>query len=115
MTEGLPTADRLQAVKDGGSDGEELSQDRKKGAPENCREGQTLLLRQVPQKKPETCQDPGPVVLSEMLEPKRTISGFGNGVMPRIVDRHDFGKGLIAKRKCNESPIRPGTWLDRLI
>ena len=29
-------------------DGEELSQDRKKGAPENCREGQTLPLRQVP-------------------------------------------------------------------
>jgi hypothetical protein len=32
-----------------GFDGEELSQDRKKGAPENRREGQTLPLRQVPQ------------------------------------------------------------------
>jgi hypothetical protein len=54
-----------------GFDGEELSQDRKKGAPENRREGQTLPLRQVPQKKPETCQDTRTLVLSKLPEPKR--------------------------------------------
>src|SRR5581483_1714042 len=47
--EGLLAADRLQAVTDGGSDGEEHSQDQKAGASEDRREGQTLPLRQVPQ------------------------------------------------------------------
>jgi hypothetical protein len=41
-------------------DGEEHSQDWKADTPENRREGQTLPLRQVPQAKPEACQDAGP-------------------------------------------------------
>jgi hypothetical protein len=43
------------------ADGEELSQDWKADTPENRHEGQTLPLRQVPEAKPEACQDAGPV------------------------------------------------------
>jgi hypothetical protein len=46
-----------------GSDGEEHSQDRKESAPQNCRSRQTLPMRPVPQKKPETCQEPRSLVL----------------------------------------------------
>ena len=53
-----------------GFDGDELSQDRKKGAPENRREEQALPLRQMPQTQPETCQDTRTLVLSELPEPK---------------------------------------------
>jgi len=53
-------------VTDRGSDGEELSQDWQKGASENRRERQTLPLRQVPQKKPEACEDACSLVLPEL-------------------------------------------------
>ena len=52
----------------GGSDGEEHLQERKANPTENRREGQTLPLRQVPQTKPETCENPSPLVLPELLE-----------------------------------------------
>jgi hypothetical protein len=54
-------------VTDGGSDDEEHSQDRKAGASEDRSEGQTLPLRQVPQTKPETCNNARPLVLPELL------------------------------------------------
>ncbi len=54
-----------------GFDGEELSQDRKKGSPENRREGQTLPLRQVSEAQPEARQDSRTLVLSKLPEPKR--------------------------------------------
>ena len=73
--EGLLATDRLQAVTDGSSDGEELSQDWKKGAPEDRNQGQTLPLRQVPQAKPEACQDAGPLVLPEL---HKAIRGFSS-------------------------------------
>jgi hypothetical protein len=52
----------------GGCDGEEHFQDRQADSPENRREGQTLPLRQVPQTKPETCQNSRFLVLPELLE-----------------------------------------------
>jgi hypothetical protein len=58
-------------------DGEELPQDRQKGAPENRQEGQTLPQRQVPQKKPETCQDASTLVLSKMPKPNSRIGARG--------------------------------------
>ena len=42
---------------------EEHSQDRKESAPENRRQGPALPVRQVPQEKSETCQEPRPLVL----------------------------------------------------
>jgi len=62
-------------VTDGDSDGKEDSQDRKKGASENRLERQTLPLRQVPQTKPETCKNSGPLVLSE-LPPRKGRLGL---------------------------------------
>jgi hypothetical protein len=50
-------------VTDRGSDGEKLPQVWKEGSPENCHEGQTLPLREVPQTKPETREDSRPLVL----------------------------------------------------
>ena len=55
-------------------DGEEHAQDWKADTPENRREGQTLPLRQVPEAKPEACQDAGPLVLPQLL-PSRCGSG----------------------------------------
>ena len=55
--------------------GEEHSQDWKADTPENRREGQTLPLRQVPQAKPEACQDAGPLVLPQLPETRYT-NGF---------------------------------------
>ena len=52
-------------------DGEGPSQDWKAEPPENRREGQTLSLRQVPQTKPETCQDARPLVLPELPATKK--------------------------------------------
>ena len=52
----------------GGCDGEEHSQDRQADPSENRREGQTLPLRQVPESRPETCEDSRPLVLPELLE-----------------------------------------------
>jgi hypothetical protein len=43
----------------------------KKGSPQNCREGQTLPLRQVPQAKSETCEDACPVVLPQLPQRER--------------------------------------------
>jgi hypothetical protein len=63
-----------------GSDGEDLSQDRKKGAPENRRERQTLSLRQVSQEKSETCQDGCALVLPKLPESRRCTIGFNIGV-----------------------------------
>ena len=53
-----------------GFDGEELSQDRKKGAPENRSEGQALPLRHMPQTKPEACKNARSVVLPSMPAPR---------------------------------------------
>jgi hypothetical protein len=44
------------------------SQDWQENTPENSRERETLPLRQVPQKKPEACQDACPVVLPDVPE-----------------------------------------------
>jgi hypothetical protein len=57
----------------GGCDGKEHSQDRKEGAPENCRERQTLPVRQVPQEKRKTCQITSPLVLPELPEYRKGI------------------------------------------
>src|SRR5207247_111672 len=59
---------------EGGSDGEEHSQDRKESPPENRRQGQALPVRQVPQEKPETYQDPRPLVLPQLPEYGRGIA-----------------------------------------
>jgi hypothetical protein len=37
-------------------------------SPENCSESQTLPLCQVPEEKPKTSEDPGSVVLPDLLE-----------------------------------------------
>jgi hypothetical protein len=50
----------------GGSDGKEHSQHWKKGAPENRLQRQAVSLRQVPQTKPETCENSRPLVLPEL-------------------------------------------------
>ena len=47
--------------------GEVHSQDRQEITAQNRREGQTLPLRQVPQTKPETCNNARPLVLPELL------------------------------------------------
>jgi hypothetical protein len=49
-------------------DAEEHSQDRQEVTPEDRREGQTLPLRQVPEEKPETCNNSRPLVLPELPE-----------------------------------------------
>jgi hypothetical protein len=51
-----------------GDDGQEYSQNRKESTPEDSRQGQTLPLRQVPQAKPETCENPGTMVLPKLPE-----------------------------------------------
>src|ERR1700677_1261092 len=50
------------------SNGEEHSQNRQEGAPQNRREGQTIPLRKVPKKKPETCQNACTLVLPDLPE-----------------------------------------------
>ena len=69
------------------NDGEEHFQKRKEGLTENCREGQTLPLRQVPQAKPEAGKDARSVVLLELLEGKGRLGP----VMIRGLPQHKDG------------------------
>jgi alpha-beta hydrolase superfamily lysophospholipase len=55
----------------GGSDGEELSSDWKKGPTEDCRERQTLSLHHLPQTKSQARQSTRAVVLSRLSQKKR--------------------------------------------
>ena len=59
-------------------DGEAHFQDRQDSTRQNRGEGQTLPLRQMPEAKPETGQDPSPLDLPQMLPPE-AISGSGAG------------------------------------
>jgi hypothetical protein len=55
-------------------DGEELSQDRQKAAPENRREGQTLPLRQVPQAQPEPVKTLAPWYCPNCVNQKEALA-----------------------------------------
>jgi hypothetical protein len=52
----------------GGSRGQKYFPNRQENSPKNLGEKKTLPMRQVPQTKPETCEDSRSVVLSELLE-----------------------------------------------
>jgi hypothetical protein len=52
-------------------DAEELSQDWKKGSPENRRQRQTIPLRQMPKTKSEACKNACSVVLPELPQRER--------------------------------------------
>jgi len=54
---------RSRMKREGCSDGDEHSQDRKESTPENCHQGQTLPLRQMPQTKSEACENACSLVL----------------------------------------------------
>src|SRR5579883_990341 len=60
----------------GGCDGEEHFPNRKEGASKNCYQGQTLPLRPVSQKKPETCENSRSLVLSQLPEPRQTMTNY---------------------------------------
>jgi hypothetical protein len=50
-------------------DGEDRPQDGKEVTPENRLQRQTLPLRHLQKEKPETCENPGAVVLRPVPEP----------------------------------------------
>jgi hypothetical protein len=74
--------------------GRKIHKTGKKNAPENRNQGQTLLLRYMPQEKRETCQNACALVLLEV--PKAPLPRTGN-----VEDRgkkHDNHCGLCLQR-----------------
>jgi hypothetical protein len=65
----------------GGCDGEEHFQNRKEGASKNGYQGQTLPLRQVSQKKPETCENSRSLVLSQLPKSRQIMTNHNKLLM----------------------------------